>query len=88
MAPYDPANLDQMAKVMLDLGDLASAERFAYRALAIDPDYAPAYLRLGLVYLLRGDDEAAFQALTVVAERAPDTPIARQAGRLMEDYIP
>jgi len=87
MGPYDPANLDQMAQVMLNQGDLASAERFAHRALALDPDYAPAYLRLGLVYLLRSDHEAALQALTKAAELAPGTPTASQASRLIEDHF-
>jgi tetratricopeptide (TPR) repeat protein len=88
MEPEDPANLDQMAQVMILMGDLASAERFAHRALESDPDFAPAYLRLGLIYLLNGDKDAAFQALTQVSLLAPDTPVAEQAMRLLSTYFP
>jgi tetratricopeptide (TPR) repeat protein len=88
IAPNDPANLDQMAQVMIHLGDLASAERFARRAVSLDPDYAPAHLRLSLVYLLQGDREASRQALDRVMTLAPDTPVGAQARRLLEIYFP
>ena len=84
----EPANQDLMAKVMIHLGDLNSAERFAHRALELDPNYAPAHLRLGFIYLYRGDDEAAYQALTRAAALAPGTPVEDQAMRLISTYFP
>jgi len=84
----EPANLDLMAKVMIHLGDLNSAERFAHRALEIDQDYAPAHLRLGFIYLFRGEELAAYQALTKAAALSPGTPVADQAMRLISTYFP
>ena len=86
--PDDPANLDQMAQVMIYLGDLASAERFARRALEIDPGYDAAFLRLGLVYLLREQPEAALEALSMAKSINPDSAVAAQARRLMQNYFP
>lgn len=88
MAPDDPANLDQMAQVMIQLGDLSSAERFALRALEIEPDYSPAYLHLGMIYLLRSDRAAALEALNTAVSLDADSPIASQANRLIETYFP
>jgi tetratricopeptide (TPR) repeat protein len=87
-APNDPANLDQMAQVMIYLGDLASAERFARRALEIDPEFDTAYLRLGQVYLLREQPDAALEALSMAMSMKPDSAVAAQARRMMQTYFP
>ncbi len=57
--PQDPTNLDLMAQVFIHQGDLVDAERFLRRSLDANPDFAPAHLHLGLLYLLLGDQAAA-----------------------------
>jgi len=81
-------NLDLMAQVLIKLGDLDNAKRNLSRALQSDPNYAPAHLHLGLVYILTGDKSSAQQEFNFAASLAPQTPIADQAHRLMETYFP
>ena len=86
--PQDPANLDLMAQVFIRQGDLVNAERFLMRCLAANPDYAPAHLHLGLLYLSRGDQSAALQELSRTIALAPNSPEARQAQQLLEHPNP
>jgi tetratricopeptide (TPR) repeat protein len=85
--PDDPANLDVMAQVLIHQGDLASAERFIMRTLALDSDYATALLHLGQVRLLQGDRSDALGALSQVISLSPGSPEAAQAQRLIDDYL-
>lgn len=86
--PQDAANLDTMAKVLIELGDLAGAERFLSRALMADPDYAPAHLHMGLVHSLREDQAAALIEFRLAASLAPQSPTGEHALRMMETYLP
>jgi tetratricopeptide (TPR) repeat protein len=86
--PGEPANLVLMAQVLIKQGDLANAERFLNRALQSDPNYAPAHLQLGLVYILQGKKAAALQELNLASATAPDGPVAVQARRMVETYFP
>jgi tetratricopeptide (TPR) repeat protein len=81
--PQDPASLDLMAQVFIRQGDLVNAERFLRRSLAASPDYAPAHLHLGLLYLLQDDQAAAVQELKRTIALAPGTPEAEQAQQLL-----
>jgi tetratricopeptide (TPR) repeat protein len=84
----DPANLDLMAQVFIKQGDLANAERFLNRALQANPDYAPAHLHLGMLYILQGKKVLALQEFNQAASMAADTSVAAQARQMMETYSP
>jgi tetratricopeptide (TPR) repeat protein len=87
--PNDPASLDTMAQIYTLLDDPLSAQRFLARALRADPNYAPARLHLGLIYLLEGDPTRAYHQLTLARSlAAPDSPAADQSERLLQQYFP
>lgn len=86
--PEDPDSLTSMAGVLILLGDLNNAQRFLIEALANDPSNVLAHLHLGLVYAMRGDRENASQEWDLVISRAPDTPSAEKAKRLLDYYFP
>ena len=88
MNANDPAALDIMGQVLLNLGDSSNAERYFNRALRIDPQYAPAHLHLGLIYMERGDREAAYDKFNLTLALAPGTPVAEHAQRLLQNYFP
>lgn len=86
--PDRPENLDLLGQVMLKLGDLESAVRFFNRALALNPQYAPAHLHLGLVYAARGESDRARRELDLAISLAEDEQTAARARRMMESYFP
>jgi tetratricopeptide (TPR) repeat protein len=88
LAPDDPQVLDSMAQVLIKLDDQLNAERFLNRALEKDPEYAPAYLHRGQVYLLQGKLGEARAQLNQVTKLSPDSPAADQAQRLIRAYFP
>jgi Flp pilus assembly protein TadD len=88
LSQNDPASLDILGQVLLELGDSASAKRFFERAVHLQPEYAPAQLHLGLIYIIEGDRPAAFEKLNQVRELAPGTTAADQAQRLLDNYFP
>ncbi len=88
LAPDDPISLDLMGQTLLMLEDYLNAERFILRALAIHPNYAPARLHLGQVYLFFGDSLHARDQLTMAQALAPGTPTADLARRLLRRYFP
>ena len=84
-----PRSLEMMGRVMLDLKDALSAERYLIRALEMDPSNASVHLYLGQVYLLESSQEQAFNHLTSaysMASRQSET--AQLAQRLLEKYFP
>jgi tetratricopeptide (TPR) repeat protein len=88
MAPDDAATLDVMGQVLINLGDDLNAERFLDQAIQADPNYAPAHLHLGFLYLMRGDNPRATQELKLASELAPGSPTADQSKRLLQSYFP
>jgi len=87
--PEDPASLDVMGEVFIVLEDLYSAIRFLKQAIVLDPDYAPAHLHLGFVYLLQGSDDLAWKHLSLASALAePDSPTAEQTQRMIDTYFP
>jgi len=85
--PQDPAVLDLMAQVFIQLNDLLSARRFLEQALQINPDFAAAHLHLGQVALLQGDRRAARQSLEHAQALAPFGPVNALAQRLLDHYV-
>ncbi len=88
LSPNDPASLDTLGQVLLELGDIAGAKRFFERALLQQADYAPALLHLGLIYLDEGNREAAYEMLQKALALAPGSSTADQAQRLLDNYFP
>ncbi len=88
LTPNDPASLDLMGQTLLLLNDHASAQRFLERAIAADQQYAPAYLHLGMVYLVLGDYPMAQKELELAKSLSPGTSLADQARRLINQYFP
>ncbi len=86
--PSDPQSLDTLAQTLLYLGDWLNAERFLRRALAIDSDYAPAHLHMGLVFYYRGDASRAELEFDLAESLAPGSWTAEQANRLLAYYFP
>jgi len=60
---HNPGTLDLMGRVLFQLGDLITAERFFLQAVHQDPAFAPAYHHLGLLYNLQGKSDLAADAL-------------------------
>jgi tetratricopeptide (TPR) repeat protein len=88
MAPHDPATLDLMGQVLIKLGDDLNAERFLDQAIQAAPNYAPAHLHLGFLYLVRGDNTRASQELNLAGTLAPGSPTADQSKTLLQSYFP
>ncbi|HJW90095.1 MAG TPA: hypothetical protein VJ436_05605 [Anaerolineales bacterium] len=56
--------------------------------MQIDLNYAPAYLHLGLVYLLRGENSFGKMHLEMALAKADgDAAILEQAERLLRSYF-
>lgn len=88
LSPNDPASLDMLGQVLLELGDSASAKRFFERAILLQPQYAPAHLHLGLIYIIEENRPAAYEKFNQVLSLAPSTTAANQAQRLLDNYFP
>lgn len=84
----DPANLDAMAQVLIKLDDQVNAERFLQRAIQVDPAFAPAHLHLGLVFLFKGQEERAYDELSLARSLSDGSPTTGQADRLLRSYFP
>jgi tetratricopeptide (TPR) repeat protein len=82
--PGSSIDLDLMGQVMIKMGDLDSSERFLVRALRSNPGYAPAYLHLGLIALLRNDPKTGGEHLQTAIDLDPKSQTAEQARRLLE----
>ena len=88
LSPNDPRSLDLMAQTLLMLEDYHSAERFSLRTLQADPNYSPAFLHLGVIYLFLGDPQSAHQWLSLARATEPDSSTSEQASRLLAYYFP
>lgn len=87
--PSDPASLDVLAQIYLLMDSPFIARRFLERALDADPQYAPAHIHLGLIYILEGNSQQAYHQFNVALSLAEQgSPTAEQAGRLLETYFP
>jgi len=88
IAPKDAAALDVMGWTMFSLGDMQEAERFSLRALQANPDYAPAHLHLGQVYLQTGQNQLAYQHLKKALDLSTDQPeLQATVQRLLRQYF-
>jgi tetratricopeptide (TPR) repeat protein len=88
LSPDDPASLDMLGQVLLNLGDIANAKRFFERAILQQAEYAPALLHLGLINIDEGNRQAAYEKFHQALSLAPGTITADQAQRLLDNYFP
>jgi protein O-GlcNAc transferase len=86
--PKDVEGLDILGQVFLQLNDPENAKLTLRRAIQLDPAYAPAYLHLGMAAYQVGDYAGAAANLEQAQSLAPGSPIADQAQRLLEIYLP
>ena len=78
-----------MWQIYLRMDSPYIARRFIERALAIDPNFLPANLHLGLIHILEGNTLQAYQRFTLVQSLAPKgSQISEQARRLLETHFP
>jgi tetratricopeptide (TPR) repeat protein len=84
----DPASLDLMAQVMIELQDYHAAEQYCQQALTSDASFSPAYLHLGTVYLYLGEPDLALHWLGLAEKSTTEPWIANQASRMLEYYFP
>jgi tetratricopeptide (TPR) repeat protein len=82
--PQNPVDLDLMAQVMINQGDLASAERFLRRALLLNPRSASAHLHLGVLQLLQDDPQSALEQLQLALALDPDGSSGSEAQRMLD----
>lgn len=89
LAPDDPAALDVLAHVYIQLDHPLIARRFLDRAIEADPDFAPAQLHLGMLYLMDGKTYQAYEHLNKARSLSVEnSQIAHQARRLIESIFP
>lgn len=88
LSPNDPASLDTMGQVLLQLGDLVNAERFFTRAIESDSHHASAHLHLGMLYLVLNQGEQAYHSLSQAVSLAPHTAAGKQAQQLLHNAVP
>jgi tetratricopeptide (TPR) repeat protein len=88
LAPNDPRNPAALAEVLVQLGDLHTARQVLLRAVALDPQYAETHFRLGIVAGLLGDSGSRHRELALTAALAGDTPLGREAARLLGTVSP
>jgi len=86
--PQDPASLDMMAQVMLELRDFRSAEDYSIQALSIDQGYTPAALHLGTAYLYLGEPDLAYHWLRLARDNGQGSWVGNQASRMLDYYFP
>jgi tetratricopeptide (TPR) repeat protein len=88
--PLDAISHDLMAQVLIELGDLALAERFLENALKIDPNLVQAHIHRGILFALTSRREEAYNefkvSLSLISD--PNDPMADQVHRLLEIYFP
>ena len=85
----DPTSLDMLGQIYLLMDSPYIARRFIQRALAIDPNFLPANLHLGLIHILEGNTLQAYQRFSLVQSLAPKgSQISEQARRLLETHFP
>jgi tetratricopeptide (TPR) repeat protein len=83
LAPQDALALDVLGWNQLSAGWLYSAEENLLAALELAPDLAAAHLHLALVYLQKGDRDAAYEELLLVRELDPQGVFGQQADQIL-----
>jgi len=88
LAPKNWQSQDVMGQVAQAAGDPLSAEKYYLGALELAPEQAAPHFHLGVLYLLMGRAQPAYDNLAKARKLDPDGPYGWQAGRLLERYFP
>lgn len=89
LSPQDPTAHVLMGRVLFDLQDFASAERFLLQAIQLDDNNAYAHLMLGQFYLQNENyDPASYHLQRALSLSKPDQPERMLARRLLERFFP
>jgi len=81
-------SLDLLAQVLFSLNYLERATEILAQALRLDPNYAPAHLHLGIIYLQTGKIQLAIMELQRVLTLDPHSAMGIQAKRILQNYLP
>jgi tetratricopeptide (TPR) repeat protein len=84
----NPTNLDVLGQVLLDLEDEMNAIRIFQEALEIDPEYAPAYFHLAILFSARDDRDRTLYYSKKVLDTSDNPDLLDQAERLRAIYYP
>lgn len=82
--PGQAGPLDWHGLVLYTLGDMRNAERAFMRSLEQDPDYAPAHLHLGILYIMEGKSQLGRAHLRQAIEMTDDPHILIVAERHLD----
>jgi tetratricopeptide (TPR) repeat protein len=85
-APQDPVILNLMSEVLIQLGDLATAQRFNAQALTLEPNDPTAHMHLGLILINQGDMQRGYEELTLAASLVDAGALSDQIQRLLAIY--
>ncbi len=84
----DPYAFDALGWSLALLERYDQANEALEHVLQLDPDFAPAYLHLGIVAMQTGEWEAAHEHLRQARDLDPDGPLGEQAQLLLNQYFP
>ncbi len=87
LAPDEAQYIDTLGLVYFGLERDENAERQFLRSLALNEDYAPAHLHLGMLYLQRGHRGLAQASLRRAQQLAPNDAAGADATRLLDEYF-
>jgi len=86
--PADAESLDLLAQVLSALNYIERAKELFEWALRLNPNYAPAHLHLGTIYLQNGQTRLATVELQRVIDLEAQSPLGAQAKRILQNYVP
>mgnify|MGYP002640834732 CR=1 FL=1 len=88
LTPDDPAVLDTLGWVYLELFETELAKENLLRAIKIEPNYAWAHTHLGMVYLQEGYMDLSYSFLIRAQALAGESGAGLQATQILEQYFP
>lgn len=74
--PDDPDLYYELADVLFSAGYLEECDRICRKCLELDPEYANAYVILGMLAMRRNDDDKAYQLISKALRMESDNPFA------------
>ncbi len=83
--PYYPKTFYNYGAFLAEAGDLAAAVEQLRRAVELEPRYWQAYVALIQLHLALGEPEEAGRLNQILVSRAPSSPEAERAGKLIAE---
>ena len=88
LSPNDPYIITLLGRAHHSLGEFDLAMNYFTQVLSQFPDYPPAHLHLGLLYIDQDNLSAAQQEFLLVIQLAPESQSAMFAEKLLVQYFP